>query len=178
MLRPPSPKGECRVSGSIIIIEPAEVIAETNAYLEENNPVAIWLPKMYQITRWTGDREKIEDVYNNYNSYFPKNPYYNKKKFGDLMSLINFKSKVYNSIRYYDGIKLIANTTYKGGIGNELEFTPNEEQLKFINLFLPFLINKNNTKINEIMQIYSLNIDMVFWDRAGQDILLARLSHI
>lgn len=66
---------------------------------------------MYQITRWNGDREKIEDVYNNYNSYFPKNPYYNKKKFGDLMSLINFKSKVYHSIRYYDGIKLIANTT-------------------------------------------------------------------
>lgn len=67
---------------------------------------------------------------------------------------------------------------YKGGIGNELEFTPNKDQLTFINEFLPFLINKNNTKINEIMQIYSLNIDMVFWDRAGQDILAARLNHI
>lgn len=67
---------------------------------------------------------------------------------------------------------------YKGGIGNELEFTPNKDQLTFINEFLPFLIIKNNTKINEIMQIYSLNIDMFFWDRAGQDILSARLSQI
>ena len=65
---------------------------------------------------------------------------------------------------------------YKGGIGNELEFTPNKDQLTFINEFLPFLIKINNTKINEIMQVYSLNIDMVFWDRAGQDILSARLS--
>lgn len=68
---------------------------------------------------------------------------------------------------------------YKGGMclqGNELEFTPNKDQLTFINEFLPFLIKKNNTKINEIMQVYSLNIDMVFWDRAGQDILSARFQ--
>ena len=88
------------------IIDPAEVIAETNTYLEENNPVAGWLPNMYEITKWAGDREKVEDVYNNYNNYFPKNPYYNKKKFGDFMALINFKSKVSNSIRYYEGIKI------------------------------------------------------------------------
>jgi P4 family phage/plasmid primase-like protien len=86
------------IKDNLSITEPSEVIAETSAYLEENNPVATWLPKMYQITRWTGDREKIEDVYNNYNNYFPKNPYYNKKKFGDLMSLIHIKSKVYHGI--------------------------------------------------------------------------------
>ena len=67
---------------------------------------------------------------------------------------------------------------YTGSIGNELEFTPNEEQLKFIKIALPYLINNCNTKINEIMQVYSLNIDMIFWDRAGQDILSARLSQI
>jgi hypothetical protein len=66
---------------------------------------------------------------------------------------------------------------YKGDIGNELEIKPTKEQLIFINEILPFLIKKNNTKINEIMQIYSLNIDMIFWDRAGQDVLSTRLSH-
>jgi hypothetical protein len=67
---------------------------------------------------------------------------------------------------------------YKGDIGNELEIKPTKEQLIFINAILPFLIKKNNTKINEIMQVYSLNIDMIFWDRAGQDVLSARLSQI
>ena len=47
----------------------------------------------------------------------------------------------FNSVTNLFRKALIANTTYKGGIGNELEFTPNEEQLKFINLFLQFLIN-------------------------------------
>ena len=65
---------------------------------------------------------------------------------------------------------------YKGDIGNELEIKPTKEQLTFINEFLPFLIKNNNTKINEIMQVYSLNIDMIFWDRAGQDVLSARLN--
>jgi len=66
---------------------------------------------------------------------------------------------------------------YKGDIGNKLEIKPTKEQLTFINEFLPFLIKNNNTKINEIMHVYSLNIDMIFWDRAGQDVLSARLSH-
>jgi hypothetical protein len=65
---------------------------------------------------------------------------------------------------------------YKGDSGNELEFKPTKEQLTFINEFLPFLIKNNNTKINEIMQVYSLNIDMTFWDRAGQDVLSVRLN--
>ena len=93
------------------IIDPPEVVAETNTYLEENNPVAGWLPNMYEITKWAGDREKVDDVYNNYNNNFPKNPYYNKKKFGELMALLHLKSKVYHSIRYYEGIKIIKNTS-------------------------------------------------------------------
>ena len=121
------------------IIDPAEVIAETNTYLEENNAVAGWLPNMYEITKWSGDREKVEDVYNNYNNYFPKNPYYNKKKFGELMALIHFKSKVSNGNRYYEGIKIIdTSSALERRFKNEIE--------KYTGLFFkksypPWLIN-------------------------------------
>ena len=60
---------------------------------------------------------------------------------------------------------------YRGSIGNELELTPDEEQLKFIKMFLPYLINNCNTRINQIMKVYSLDTEMVFLDSIGQDLL-------
>jgi P4 family phage/plasmid primase-like protien len=94
------------ISGNQEIKDPPEVIQETEQYLEENNPVALWLNKQYELTKWNGDKQKIDDVYNNYCNYYPKNSPLNKKKFGELMAIIGFRSKVSHSIRYYEGLKI------------------------------------------------------------------------
>ena len=95
------------VFGNQRIIEPTEVTAETTEYLNENNPVAVWMSKTYEIVADEGFRVKVEDLYQEYITNNPVTTLFNKKKFGELMSMIGFKSKTSNGTRYYVGIKKI-----------------------------------------------------------------------
>jgi P4 family phage/plasmid primase-like protien len=84
---------------------PGEVESCTKEYLEENNPVSIWFYDNYDITGRQEDRIPTKDVYRGYSTSYPKQVVLTDKKFGYYMSLLGYRSRVFNSIRYYIGFK-------------------------------------------------------------------------
>lgn len=89
------------VLGNKQIEDPEQVVNATKEYIEENNPVGLWLKDNYIITNNTEDRVKVEELYND---FYPKPNGFTKKKFGHYMTQLGLKSKTSHN-RYYCGLK-------------------------------------------------------------------------
>lgn len=89
------------INGNKVIEDPESVIQATREYMEDCNPVAHWLKSNYEITNNSEDRVKVDDLYSDFH---PKPAGFNKKKFGQYMGYLGFKSKTCQ-YRYYTGLK-------------------------------------------------------------------------
>ena len=93
------------VHGCKTIREPVEVMRATKEYMEENNPVAVWLKEHYEITNRLCDEVTAEYLYDSFVSD-RRDLKITKKRFGLYMGLIKFKSVVVTgNKRVYKGLK-------------------------------------------------------------------------
>lgn len=90
------------IMGNKPIDDPEHVVNATNEYIEENNPVGLWLNDNYMITNNPEDRVKVDELYTD---FYPKPTGFTKKKFGQYMSQLGLKSKISNGSRYYTGLQ-------------------------------------------------------------------------
>lgn len=70
---------------------PKEVIEASKTYMEENNPVGIWLRENFEITNDENDRILADEIWNLYKSMVDRN--ISKVAFGKAMCELNNMSK-------------------------------------------------------------------------------------
>jgi P4 family phage/plasmid primase-like protien len=96
------------VLGNKSITEPSSVTNATKEYMEDNNPVAVWLNEHYQFTGSKDDMVAVETLYDAFKNNSKSD--ITKIKFGRFMSLLKYKSEVVKgNKRYYKGLKLVVN---------------------------------------------------------------------
>ena len=86
-----------------------EVAAATREYMEDNNPVAVWLKDTFEYTGQRSDSITCEAMRNEFNAITRKG--FSGKKFGDAMSGLGHKSVNILNKKCYVGFKRI------GGVG-------------------------------------------------------------
>lgn len=93
------------VHGGKFITEPIEVENATKEYMEENNPVAVWLKENFFLTYQPNDEVTSEALYDMFTCDM-HDVKITKKKFGMYMGLLKFKSIVKTgNRRVYKGLQ-------------------------------------------------------------------------
>lgn len=93
------------VHGNQAFVDPPEVTAETNEYMNDNNPVSVWLNNNYDFTNSREDKVLVSDLYREYMSQQDLRSSETKERFGKLMSMIGFKSVSTTQKRFYFGLR-------------------------------------------------------------------------
>lgn len=93
------------VQGKNYLVDPPEVVEESKKYMQENNPVGLWLNKEFEFTGQDYNRVANGELLRLFQNSKDENKNMPERKFAKLMSALGFKTKVMNSQRYYVGLK-------------------------------------------------------------------------